>query len=287
MKNKVNHLIDFLNRKNIILFFGALCCAFLVLVTIFAPLLQTHDPTHMDLSNAFTKPCVEYPFGTDNMGRCILCRVIEGSRLSLTTAALVVIISAIGGTLIGLISGYTGGKTDAVIMRIVDIFLAFPTIVFALAISTMLGKSGQRNLVIAISCIQWTRYARMARGEVVLLKNAEFIEAARSMGNTNIQIIFRYLLPNVVSKILILMSLDIGSIILYCASLSFLGLGAQPPSPDWGAMISDGKDYLRFSYWMSLFPGLAIAFSALSFNMLGDGLRDLIDPRMRESIAAE
>jgi len=122
---------------------------------------------------------------------------------------------------------------------------------------------------------------------VVLLKNAEYIEAAKAMGNNKAQIIFKYLLPNVASKILILMSLDIGSIILYCASLSFLGLGAQPPSPDWGAMISDGKDYLRYSPWMSLFPGLAIAFSALSFNMLGDGLRDLIDPRMRESVSPE
>lgn len=287
MKQKFNQLIDFLNRKNIILFFGMVCCATLVLVTILAPVLQAHDPTLMNLSNAFTKPCVEYPFGTDNMGRCILCRVIEGARISLTTAALVVIFSAIIGTLIGLVSGYCGGAVDTVVMRIVDIFLAFPTIVFALAISTMLGKSGQKNLIIAISCIQWTRYARMARGEVVLLKNAEFIEAAKAMGNTGFQIVFRYLLPNVLSKILILMSLDIGSIILYCASLSFLGLGAQPPSPDWGAMISDGKDYLRFSYWMSLFPGLAIAFSALSFNMLGDGLRDWIDPRMRESIATE
>ena len=287
MKQKFNQLIDFLNRKNIILFFGMVCCATLVLVTILAPVLQTHDPTLMNLSNAFTKPCVEYPFGTDNMGRCILCRVIEGARISLTTAALVVIFSAIIGTLIGLVSGYCGGAVDTVVMRIVDIFLACPTIVFALAISTMLGKSGQKNLIIAISCIQWTRYARMARGEVVLLKNAEFIEAAKAMGNTGFQIVFRYLLPNVLSKILILMSLDIGSIILYCASLSFLGLGAQPPSPDWGAMISDGKDYLRFSYWMSLFPGLAIAFSALSFNMLGDGLRDWIDPRMRESIATE
>ena len=286
MKSKINQFIDFLNRKNIILFFGIVFCAILVLVTVFAPLLQTHDPTLMNLSNAFAKPCREYPFGTDNMGRCILCRAIEGSRVSLTTAALVVIISAAGGTLIGLVSGYCGGKVDAVVMRIVDVFLAFPTIVFALAISNLLG-GGQKNLIIAISCIQWTRYARMARGEVVLLKNVEFIEAARAMGNTNLQIVFRYLLPNVVSKILILMSLDIGSIILYCASLSFLGLGAQPPSPDWGAMISDGKDYLRFAYWMSLFPGLAIAFSALSFNMLGDGLRDLIDPRMRESIAAE
>jgi peptide/nickel transport system permease protein len=240
----------------------------------------------MKLSNAFIAPNAEYPLGTDNMGRCIYSRIIEGSRISLTTASAVVIISVAIGTFIGLISGYCGGKLDAIVMRVVDVFLAFPTIVFALAVSAFLG-SGPVNLIIALSFIQWTRYARMARGEVILLKNAEYIEAARAIGNNRLQVMFKYLLPNVASKILIMMSLDIGSIILYCASLSFLGLGAQPPSPDWGAMISDGKDYLRFSPWMSLFPGLAVAFSALSFNMLGDGLRDLIDPRMRESVSAE
>lgn len=282
----INRFIDFLNRKNVILFLGIVFCAFLVFITLFAPLLEVHDPTLMSPSNTFRSPCMEYPFGTDNMGRCILCRVIEGSRISLTTAALVISFSAASGTLIGVFSGYCGGKTDAVIMRITDVFLAFPTIIFALAISSAFG-SGQKNLIIAITFIQWTRYARMARGEVILLKNAEFIEAAKAMGNTGGGIMLRYLLPNIASKILILMSVDIGSIILYCASLSFLGLGAQPPSPDWGAMISDGKEYLRYSSWMSLFPGLAIAFSALAFNMLGDGLRDYIDPRMRESIAAE
>ncbi len=286
MKKHLNNIIDLLNRKNIMLFTGGVCCVILVIVTILAPILELHDPTEMNLSVSFMVPSANYPFGTDNLGRCIFSRIIEGSRISLTTASLVVILSAITGTLIGLISGYSGGKADAFIMRIVDIFLAFPTIVFALAVSSVLG-TGQKNLIIAICCIQWTRYARMARGEVVLLKNAEYIEAAKAMGNNNLRIIFKYLLPNVASKILILMSLDIGSIILYCASLSFLGLGAQPPSPDWGAMISDGKDYLRYSPWMSLFPGLAIAFSALSFNMLGDGLRDLIDPRMRESVSPE
>ncbi|PKM73382.1 MAG: glutathione ABC transporter permease GsiD [Firmicutes bacterium HGW-Firmicutes-16] len=286
MKNNLNKVIDFLNRKNVMLFVGGACCTILILVTILAPILELHDPTEMNLSASFMAPCANYPFGTDNLGRCIYSRVIEGSRISLTTASIVVILSAAIGTVVGLIFGYSGGITDAVVMRIVDIFLAFPTIVFALAVSTVLG-TGQKNLIIAICCIQWTRYARMARGEVVLLKNAEYIEAAKAMGNNKFQIIFKYLLPNVASKILILMSLDIGSIILYCASLSFLGLGAQPPSPDWGAMISDGKDYLRFSPWMSLFPGLSIAFSALSFNMLGDGLRDLIDPRMRESVNPE
>lgn len=172
------------------------------------------------------------------------------------------------------------------IMRVVDVLLAFPTIIFALALSTMLG-TGRTNLIIAITCIQWTRYARIARGETLILKNAEYVEAARSIGNNTVQVLRKYIFPNVVSKIIILASLDIGTIILYCASLSFLGLGAQPPSPDWGVMISEGKDYMQYAPWLTLFPGLAIAISALAFNMLGDGLRDLLDPRMKEMVRTD
>ena len=158
--------------------------------------------------------------------------------------------------------------------------------IFALALSTMIG-TGQMNLIIAITCIQWTRYARIARGEALMLKNAEYIEAARSIGNNTVQVLFKYVFPNIISKILIMASMDIGSIILYCASLSFLGLGAQPPSPDWGVMISEGKDYLQYAPWLTIFPGLAIAVSALAFNMLGDGLRDRLDPRMKEVIRTD
>ena len=282
-KNILQKFIDYINRKNIILAIAIMCCAILMVVTLFAPLLESHSPIEMNLSNALQPPSREYPCGTDSMGRCILCRIIEGSRISLITASLVVVFSAFLGSVIGLFSGYAGGRTDAVLMRIVDVFLAFPSIIFALAVSSVLG-SGQINLIIALCCIQWTRYARLVRGEVVLLKNEEYIEAAKAMKNSKARILFRYLWPNVISKVLIMMSLDVGSIILYCASLSFLGMGAQPPSPDWGTMISDGKDYIRHASWMSFYPGVAIAFSALTFNMLGDGLRDLLDPRMRERI---
>lgn len=284
--NAVKEAFEYLNRKNVILLLGAICCGIFVLITIFAPLLEIHDPLLMDMSKQFVAPCWEYPLGTDNMGRCVLCRIIEGSRVSLTTASLVVLFSAVLGTVIGLISGFVGGKTDTILMRIVDIFLAFPTIIFALAMAAILGSS-QMNLVIALSCIMWTRFARVVRGEVVLLRNEEFIESARAIGNPPSRILGRYLLPGVVSKIIVLVSLDVGSVILFCSSLSFLGLGAQPPSPDWGAMISDGKDYLRYAPWMSVFPGLAIALAAVSFNLLGDGLRDLLDPRMREVVSAE
>ena len=283
---KIREIYDKLNRKNIILIIGIVIVAFLMFIIIFAPILEPYDPLKMKMSDKFLPPSAAHWFGTDYMGRDILSRVIEGSRVSLTTAMIVVLISAFIGTMIGLVSGFAGGALDTVLMRIVDVMLSFPTIVFALAISNFLG-TGQINLIIAICCVQWVRYARIARGEALVLKNAEYMEAARSIGTSNVQMLFKYFFPNVISRILIMVSLDIGSIILYCASLSFLGLGAQPPSPDWGAMISDGKAYIQYAPWIAIFPGVAIAVSALGFNMMGDGIRDLLDPRMRESVQSE
>lgn len=274
------------NRKNYILYIGAFLSVFVLLVTVFGPLFEPYNPTKMELSQKFIAPCREFIFGTDHLGRDIFSRVIEGERVSLVIAGCVVLFSAVLGVVLGMISGYVGGAVDMIIMRVVDALLAFPTIIFALALSTMMG-TGQTNLIIAITCIQWTRYARIARGETLMLKNAEYVEAARSIGNNTAQILAKYIFPNVVSKIIILASLDIGTIILYCASLSFLGLGAQPPSPDWGVMISEGKDYIQYAPWLTLFPGLAIAVSALAFNMLGDGLRDLLDPRMKEVVRTD
>lgn len=274
------------NRKNYILYIGAFLSVFVLLVTVFGPLFEPYNPTKMELSQKFIAPCQEFIFGTDHLGRDIFSRVIEGARVSLVIAGCVVLFSAVLGVALGMISGYVGGAVDMIIMRVVDALLAFPTIIFALALSTMMG-TGQTNLIIAITCIQWTRYARIARGETLMLKNAEYVEAARSIGNNTAQILAKYIFPNVVSKIIILASLDIGTIILYCASLSFLGLGAQPPSPDWGVMISEGKDYIQYAPWLTLFPGLAIAVSALAFNMLGDGLRDLLDPRMKEVVRTD
>ena len=275
-----------MNRKNYILYIGAGLSLILVFLTLAAPWLEPYDPTKMELSQKFMAPCREFIFGTDHLGRDIFSRILEGSRVSLSVAVLVVVCSAVVGILLGMISGYAGGVVDMVIMRIVDVLLAFPAMIFALALSTMIG-TGQMNLIIAITCIQWTRYARIARGEALMLKNAEYIEAARSIGNNTVQVLFKYVFPNIISKILIMASMDIGSIILYCASLSFLGLGAQPPSPDWGVMISEGKDYLQYAPWLTIFPGLAIAVSALAFNMLGDGLRDRLDPRMKEVIRTD
>ncbi len=275
-----------LNRKNTTLIIGGIMVIGFIIVAAFAPLIELHDPTLMQSSNQFIAPCAEYPFGTDNLGRCIFSRVVEGSRISLVTASLVVLFGAVLGSVIGLVAGFAGGKIDGILMRATDVFLAFPTIVFALAVSAVLG-TGEINLIIALMCIHWTRYARLVRGEVVLLRSEEFIESARAIGNSSPRIAFRYLIPSVASKVIVMMSLDLGAVVLFCSSLSFLGLGAQPPSPDWGAMISDGREYLRFAPWMSFFPGLAIAICAVGFNLLGDGIRDLTDPRMREHAVME
>ena len=274
------------NRKNIILYVGIVLTAILVAVAILAPYIMPYDPTKMEISQKFIKPCAAHILGTDYLGRDILSRIILGSRISLMTSVTAIFISAFIGTMLGIISGYLGGAVDTIIMRIVDVMLAFPAIVFALALSTFLGK-GQTNLLIAICCVQWTRYARVARGETIMFRDSEYIQAARAIGNSKTQIIKNYVFPAVISKIVILISLDIGTIILYCASLSFLGLGAQPPSPDWGVMISEGKEYMRYAPWVAIAPGIAIAFSALAFNMLGDGLRDLLDPRMKETVRTE
>lgn len=275
-----------LNRKNIILYIGAVLTIFLFVIAVLAPYITPYDPTKMEISQKFIKPCAEHLLGTDHLGRDIFSRIILGSRISLATSVTAVFISAFIGTFLGVISGYLGGVIDTIIMRIVDVMLAFPAIVFALALSAVLGK-GQTNLLIAICFVQWTRYARVARGEAIMLKNSEYIQAARAIGNTTKGIIKDYVFPKIISQIIILASLDIGTIILYCSSLSFLGLGAQPPSPDWGVMISEGKEYMQYAPWIAVAPGVAIAFSALAFNMLGDGLRDMLDPRMKETVRTE
>lgn len=275
-----------LNRKNIILYIGAVLTIFLFVIAVLAPYITPYDPTKMEISQKFIKPCAEHLLGTDHLGRDIFSRIILGSRISLATSVTAVFISAFIGTFLGVISGYLGGVIDTIIMRIVDVMLAFPAIVFALALSAVLGK-GQTNLLIAICFVQWTRYARVARGEAIMLKNSEYIQAARAIGNTTKGIIKDYVFPKIISQIIILASLDIGTIILYCASLSFLGLGAQPPSPDWGVMISEGKEYMQYAPWIAVAPGVAIAFSTLAFNMLGDGLRDMLDPRMKETVRTE
>jgi peptide/nickel transport system permease protein len=271
-----------LTRKNALFSIGATLCLLLALIAALAPLIAPYDPTAMSLNDKLLAPSMRHPFGTDTMGRDVLSRILVGSRISLGTALAIVTISVVTGTVIGMVAGYAGGLVDAVCMRVVDVLLAFPTVVFALSVAAVLG-GGIVNLIVALCLLHWVRYARVARGEAVLLRNVEYISAARVIGNSAPQVLVKYFIPGIVSKMLVLASVDFGGIILYSSSLSFLGMGAQPPSPDWGVMVSEAKDYIRQAPWMAIFPGLAIACASLAFNLLGDGIRDILDPHTRQA----
>jgi peptide/nickel transport system permease protein len=216
------------------------------------------------------------------LGRDILSRIIYGTQISFKYGALAVIISAITGSILGVISGYIGNKTDEIIMRLIDILLAFPSVLLAILIVSILGPKLE-NAVIAIGIVNMPSYARLIRSETISIKNNEFIEAGIAMGASHISIIIKHIIPNCINSIVVQSSLGIGSAILEMAGLSFLGLGAQPPMPEWGAMLNNAKEFIRFAPWVITFPGIAIILSVLSFNLLGDGLRDFLDPHTRKS----
>lgn len=259
-------------------FFSASVALFIGVIALAAPVLAPHDPTAVDLAAKLKYPSFAYPFGTDHLGRCILSRIIFGARVSLKAAAIVVVISASTGTLLGVISGYFGGLIDSLTMRVVDIMLAFPSIIFALAIVAALGP-GLENVIIALAFVHWTTYARLARSEVLAIKEREFVESARALGNGHLRILLQYVFPNIAASIVVMATLDIAHVILSAAGLSFLGLGAQPPVPEWGAMVNEGREFIRTAPHLTVFPGLAIMVTVLSLNMLGDGIRDALDPR--------
>ncbi len=243
-----------------------------------APYISPHDPIKVELSQRLQEPNGEFLMGTDHQGRCILSRVIHGTRLSLRTSFLVLVIIMTMGILVGTVSGYTGGKVDSFIVSIIDILLAFPGLVLALAIAGMLGP-GITNVMLAIAAVHWVGYARIVRGMVVSIKEKEYVMAARAAGTTHVNIVLRHVLPNILSPVIVLATLDMGAIILSISGISFLGLGAQPPIPEWGAMLNDSLPYMQTAPWLMLFPGLAIFTTVLSFNLMGDGLRDIFDPR--------
>jgi peptide/nickel transport system permease protein len=234
-----------------------------------------------DLSIARQAPSTEHLFGTDRLGRDIFRRIMHGARLSLSVGFVAVATAGIAGTILGLVSGYFGGAVDMVIMRIMDIMLAFPSILLAIAIVAIRGN-GLFNTIIAISVVGIAGYSRLVRSMVLSLREQDFILAARMTGVRTPTIIFRHILPNSLSPLIVNATLGIGGAILTAAALGFLGLGAQPPAPEWGQMISDGVPFLRQNPHMVFFPGIAIMLTVLSFNLLGDGLRDALDPQMRE-----
>lgn len=267
-------------RKNPLAACGMGIAIVCVLAALFASYLSPYDPLDVQLSNKFLPPSSIHLFGTDDMGRDVLSRSLFGIRISLQAALIVLSLAVTAGIVIGATSGYAGGRIDNLFMRITDMFLAFPTLVLALAVAAALGPS-LTNAMIAVTVSWWPWYARLVRGQVLAVKNNLYVEAAQACGVSNARILFRHILPNCVSPILVMLTMDVGFVIMMTASLSFLGLGAQPPTPELGAMISQGRLYFREHWWVATFPGMTIFFMALGANLLGDAWRDILDPRLR------
>jgi len=260
--------------------FGALVLLIVAVMGIFGPAITPYDPNGMDFADRFANPSLEHWMGTDDFGRDIFSRVVVGARVSLQVGFIAVSVATIVGTGLGLIAGYSTRLTDEVIMRAMDVLYAFPAILLAIAIMAALGK-GIGNAMIAIGIVYIPIFARIARGAVLGIRNEEFIIAARAMGAGDIRILLTHVLPNVLSPIIVEITLSLAFAILAEAALSFFGLGTQPPDPSWGRMLSEGRAFFRQSGWMGVFPGLAIFLTVMGFNFLGDGLRDALDPKLR------
>mgnify|MGYP005839770075 CR=1 FL=1 len=245
-----------------------------------APVLSFYDPLTQDYAEVLRPPSAQHWLGTDLLGRDILSRLLHGGRLTLVIALVAVAMSGSIGVVLGLVSGYYGGKLDTVLMRFIDMLLAFPRILLALCMVTIMG-TGPGNVMVAVGISGISGYARLVRGTVLAAKQQPYVDAARAVGCRSRRIMFRHVLPNVLAPIIVLATLDMAGAILSASSLSFLGLGAQPPQPEWGLMLNEGRAYLHEAPWITMAPGFAIMLTVLSINMLGDGLRDALDPRLR------
>ncbi|MEO3433822.1 nickel transporter permease [Inquilinus sp. CAU 1745] len=253
---------------------------FLIVVAALAPLLAPYSPYAQDLTQRLMPPGPDHWLGTDEFGRDILSRIIHGSRITLYVIVLVTVTAAPIGLIMGTVSGYLGGWVDAVLMRITDIFLAFPKLILALAFVAALGP-GIENAILAIAITSWPPYARIARAETITIRGSDFIAAVRLQGASRTRVILRHVMPLCMSSLIVRVTLDMAGVILIAAGLGFLGLGAQPPMPEWGAMISSGRKYILDHWWVATMPGIAIFVVSLGFNLLGDGLRDVLDPKHR------
>jgi len=270
-------------RKSPLAIAGIFIIGSLLVVAIFAPHLAPYHPNETHLSERLRPPSRMHILGTDDVGRDILSRIIYGSRISLRICTLVVGFTIGIGSILGIAAGYRGGWVDDVIMRLADTFLAFPALILAMAITSALGPRLE-NVVLALVVIWWPRYARVTRGQVLILREMDYIVAAKAIGVSERRLILRHLVPNCISSVVVQATLDMGEVLLTAATLSFIGFGAQAPSPEWGAMVSLGRTYLRNYWWLATFPGIAILLTVIGFNLLGDAVRDVLDPRMRRGV---
>jgi peptide/nickel transport system permease protein len=259
---------------------GALLLLIFVFAALAAPLITHYDPLFQNISAGLTPPSSGYWLGTDKLGRDLFSRMVYGARISLRVGLLVVFFAGSFGALVGLIAGYLRGWVDEALMRVTDIFFAFPSLILAMAIAGALGPSLQ-NALIAVGVVSWPVYARLIRGQVLVLREQEFVLAARAIGVARWKVLFRHLLPNTIAPFLVQASFDMGATILSVAGLSFIGFGAQPPIPEWGVMISEGRNYITTQWWLTAVPAGGILLLVAAFNLVGDGLRDILDPRLR------
>ncbi len=267
--------------RNPVVLLGILVVLFWVIMSFLAPVIAPKDPLAQDVGARLSAPGDNYFMGSDELGRDIFSRVLYGGRITLPAALAVVVVDGILGTIIGALAGYAGGIWDETMMRITELFMAFPTIILAMAITAALGPDIQ-NAVLALIIVRWPNYARLTRSLILDVKNEDYVEATKSLGANNLYILRKTLLPNTIAPAIVYGSLDIGNAILLFAGLSFLGLGPEPSSPEWGRMVSIGIDFFD-QWWMWLYPGIAIASIVMAFNFIGDGLRDILDPRTRKA----
>jgi len=262
------------------LILGAMMIACLVAVAVFAPVIAPHGPQDTDYGARLVPPNREHLFGTDNLGRDIFSRVLHGASIDLRVGIISVVPPFLIGTLLGCLAGYYGGRIDNVVMRAADVIQAFPFLILIIAIVAVLGI-GLTSVYIAVAIVAWVSYARLIRGEILVAKNQEYVDAARSLGGSDGRVIARHLLPNVITSALVFATTDVMLYIVLVTSLSYLGLAARPPSPEWGAMITEGRTFMASAWWISLFPGLAIVVTGIAFSIFGDGLADALRVRRR------
>ncbi|WP_411683210.1 nickel transporter permease [Clostridium thailandense] len=269
-------------KKNKLFTFLCMIALLLILICVFVPYIAPNDPLKTNMANSLQGSSSKFPLGTDNLGRCLLSRLLYGAVTSLKLTIWLVITVFIVGTTVGIVAGYFGGIADTIIMRLSDIFLAFPSIIFAIAIVGILGASSV-NTVMALLVVDWVKYARVSKSLVISIRKKDYIKAAKMGGAKEYQIIFKYILPNIIPSLVVMATMDLGTMMLQISSLSFLGLGAQPPTPEWGNMLNEGKDYMQTLPGLMIYPGVGIFITVMVFNLLGDSMRDILDPNEVET----